>query len=74
MIIPHIIDQFLWNDVVHKLGAGPKGQSIGKVNKDRLAKDIKDLWSNPSYKAQAEQIAAQMKTEDFSKQLRQLIE
>jgi sterol 3beta-glucosyltransferase len=73
MIIPHIIDQFLWNDVVHKLGAGPKGQSIGKVNRDRLARDIKDLWNNPSYKAQAEQISVHMKTEDFTQQLRQLI-
>lgn len=73
MIIPHIIDQLLWNDVVAKSGAGPMGQSIGKVKRDRLAKDIHDLWTNPSYKTQAKKIAERMKSEDFTEELRQII-
>lgn len=74
MIIPHIIDQFLWNDVVAKLGAGPLGQSIGKLSRGPLAKDIQDLWTNPTYKQRSETIAQQMDREDFADELCDLIE
>lgn len=31
MIIPHIVDQFAWNDVLSNLGVGPRGMKISKL-------------------------------------------
>lgn len=36
LIIPHIVDQFLWMKLVHKAGFGPLGFPIKKWNKDRI--------------------------------------
>lgn len=73
MIIPHIIDQFLWNDVVAKSGAGPKGQSIGKLTRPRLEQDIRALWNNAAYKQRAEAIAQQMRYEDYGAQIKRMV-
>lgn len=64
MIIPHIIDQFLWNDINHALGAGPKGQSIRQLKAARLQQDIYDLWHNPGYRQSAKVVAQKMAQED----------
>lgn len=69
MIIPHIIDQFAWNNIVHKLGAGPKGIKINKINPGNLEPKILDLINNPSYKKKAEEIAREMKKEDFKEEI-----
>jgi hypothetical protein len=31
MIIPHIIDQFVWNKIIDKMGVGPEGIRIDRV-------------------------------------------
>ena len=69
MIIPHIIDQFLWNNRVRKLGVGPKGPAITALSVSGLREKLTDLWQNPSYKSAAEQIASQMAREDFRGEL-----
>ena len=69
MIIPHIIDQFVWNKIVADLGAGPKGIKIGKITKLNLEPLIKSLYNDASYKARAEHISSQMKNEDFEDEL-----
>ena len=69
MILPHIIDQFVWNDMNHELGAGPKGIKISKITRKNLEPKILDLFNNPSYKSQAEQIGAEMKKENFDEEI-----
>lgn len=69
MIVPHIIDQFAWNSIVSALGAGPKGDKIGKINGNNLQPKILDLWKNPSYKKKAGKIAASMNKEDFREEI-----
>ena len=69
MIIPHIIDQFVWNNIIVEKGAGPKGVKIEKLKASKLEPLILDLMNNPTYKSNAEQIAAQMAQEDFSEEL-----
>jgi sterol 3beta-glucosyltransferase len=69
MIIPHIIDQFVWNKIAYDKGVGPKGIKIGKINTDNLEPKILDLINNSDYKVKAEQIKNQMKKEDYKEEL-----
>ena len=32
MIIPHIVDQFVWDKMISDLGVGPKGIKINRIN------------------------------------------
>jgi sterol 3beta-glucosyltransferase len=69
MIIPHIIDQFAWNELIHEMGAGPKGIKIGKINPKNLEPKILELVNNPAYKKKAEQVAIQIRAEDLKGKL-----
>ncbi|MEJ2746800.1 MAG: glycosyltransferase [Anaerolineae bacterium] len=73
MIIPHIIDQFVWDKIVAELGAGPKGVKVGKITTKNLEPKILELVNNASYKEKAEQIASQMAQEDFRDEIYQAI-
>jgi sterol 3beta-glucosyltransferase len=73
LIIPHIIDQFLWNKILAKLGAGPIGIEIGKITPTNLEPLILDLINNSSYKDQTKKIAQQMEQEDFREELYEAI-
>ena len=73
LIIPHIIDQFVWNEIVHSNGAGPKGVKIGKLSAQRLEPLILDLINNAEYKTNAERIASQMAQEDFQDEIVEMI-
>jgi UDP:flavonoid glycosyltransferase YjiC (YdhE family) len=69
MIIPHIVDQFVWNRIVSGLGAGPAGIKITKINTVNLEPKILDLVTNDSYKKKAEQIERQLQGEDLREEL-----
>lgn len=73
MIIPHIIDQFVWNNIVYDLGVGPKGVRIDKLTQKILEPKILDLVNNNSYKEKAEQVARQMRTEHLREEIYQSI-
>ncbi len=69
MIIPHIIDQFVWNKLISTMGAGPKGINIHKITTKNLEPKILELVNNASFKKEAERIGDQMEQEDFSEEL-----
>lgn len=69
MIIPHMIDQYVWNNVVSDLGAGPKGIGISKLTKRNLEPKLLDLFQNEPYKTKAMQISEEIKKEDFREKL-----
>ena len=69
MIIPHIIDQFVWNKIIYSKGVGPKGIKIGRITKKKLEPKILELVNNRSFKKKAEQVASQMAKEDFREEL-----
>ncbi len=48
MIIPHIIDQHLWNNLNVSRGLGPKGIPISKLS-PKIEEQVIDLYSNPKY-------------------------
>ena len=69
MIVPHVIDQFVWNKIIHKKGVGPKGIKIGTISTKKLEPKILELINNKSFKKRAEQIALNMEQEDFKDEL-----
>lgn len=73
MIIPHIMDQHIWNDLNHKLGAGPKGIPIHKISKVNIEPKILELFNDTEYKINAEKLAIQMSKEDLMEELYQTI-
>lgn len=69
MIIPHIIDQFVWNRIIYNMGAGPKGIKIGKFTLKNLETKILELLNSSSFKKKAEHVASQMKEENFREEI-----
>lgn len=73
LIIPHIIDQYSWNQIVAEKGAGPKGIDISQITVDKLEPLILDLISNQEYVKSAKEISRQMSKELFAEELYQTI-
>jgi hypothetical protein len=69
LIIPHIIDQFVWNKIVAEKGAGPRGIRIDKINQKNLEPRILALLDYHSYKKKAESIASRIEREDHQEEL-----
>ena len=73
LVIPHFIDQFFWNKTVAKLGAGPKGISIKKLNEKDFEFKLLDLLKNEGYKKKAKLIAVKMQNESDKNKLYEMI-
>jgi len=69
MIIPHIIDQYAWNNLVSELGIGPVGIAISKIKSKNLEPKILDLFLNQSYKIKAHKISKKIKEENYKEKL-----
>lgn len=69
MVIPHIIDQFLWNKINAEKGAGPLGFKVNKLNYNNLIPLLHKLWHNKEYKLNAERTSKSMRSEDLEEQL-----
>ena len=69
MIIPHIIDQFVWNNIIAKTGCGPKGIRIDKLTPGKLEPKIIQLLNNPVFKKNAEVLGGKMRKEDFREEI-----
>lgn len=63
LIIPHIVDQYFWNDLISQLQLGPKGKPINKLNQRDFESQILDLLSNTTYKTNAIQTGERMSLE-----------
>ena len=73
MIIPHIMDQHIWNDLNHRLGAGPKGIPVHKIKEANLEPKILALFNEKSYKTNVEKLALEMNQENLMEELCQTI-
>ena len=63
LIVPHIVDQFFWNNRMAALGLGPKGVQINRLSEKSLDVLLIDLWDNPKYKDQARKVQKKMMNE-----------
>jgi UDP:flavonoid glycosyltransferase YjiC (YdhE family) len=65
MIIPHILDQHIWNDILPGLKVGPKGMSIKKFSEHQFEKRVLDLLNNKEYKKNAVKIGNKIINENY---------
>jgi sterol 3beta-glucosyltransferase len=73
LIIPHLIDQFMWNQMMFDLGVGPKGIAIKDISVEKLLPLVQGLWENPIYKEKAKVLSIKMKNEDLKEDLYQFL-
>ena len=69
MIIPHFMDQFVWNRITFDMGLGPKGVKIGRITIRNLEPKVLELLNNKNFKEKSVKIGNQMKKEDFKEEL-----
>jgi len=69
LIIPHIIDQFVWDKIIANIGAGPRGVKIGNISTKNLEPKILELVNDGAFKKKAEQVASQMNKENFREEI-----
>ena len=69
LIIPHFIDQFIWDEIISDLGLGPRGIKISRISSKNLEPKVLELLSNKSFKVKSEGIGSQMTKEDFEEEL-----
>lgn len=60
LIVPHIIDQFMWGDLLVKKKVSPATLPINKLNPKKLKHAISELWFNDTYKHNAELLSSKM--------------
>lgn len=73
LVIPHIIDQFMWNTFVDDLGAGPFGVAINKLTEKNFEPKLLDLFQKESYKTKALELSEKMSKEDWEAELLEMI-
>ena len=73
MAIPHFIDQFVWDTLIHELGVGPRGIKVSRMTRKNIEPKILELLNNKSYKGNSERIGKQLKEEDYKEELYQSI-
>ena len=63
IVIPHIIDQYAWGQIVFNLGVGPKFISRGKLTSENLAHSIALALNDPELRAKAAQLGEAIRSE-----------
>lgn len=63
IVIPHIIDQYAWGQIVFDLGVGPKFISRGKLNSDNLSDAIRKSLTDANMRAIASQVGESIRNE-----------
>ncbi|MBK8624445.1 MAG: glycosyltransferase family 1 protein [Saprospiraceae bacterium] len=73
LILPHIIDQYVWNDIISSKGIGPKGIALKNITFEKLKTLLYDMYENPLYKQNVTTLSKRMRAEDFENELRDFI-
>lgn len=69
LIIPHIFDQFGWNNLISELNLGPKGISINKLKSNKIKSLIFDLYNNETYKFNSVKMSESISNENLENKL-----
>jgi len=73
LIIPHIIDQYVWNKIISQKSCGPLGIDVSRIRINNLEPKILELVNNPTYKEKAKALAEKMQNENYRAELYQAI-
>lgn len=69
LIIPHFIDQFIWDEIICELGLGPKGIKISRITSKNLEPKVLELLNNIGYKERSVIVGNQLAKEDYEEEL-----
>ena len=64
LIIPFLLDQFYWGNMIWRFGAGPKPLPANKFTEKAFTASLQQLIHTPSYLKRATDISTKMKKED----------
>ena len=74
MVCPRAVDQPFWGRRVHKLGCGPRPQSIKRLRPDRFGEGLFQLVYTEAYRQRAREIAGAIAKENGVEQAIRIIE
>ncbi|WP_236978868.1 glycosyltransferase [Membranihabitans maritimus] len=69
LIIPHFMDQYVWNKIISNKKLGPLGTSIRSFSRKKVEPLVKDLFTNEKYKNNAVLVSKDMLKENFRPEL-----
>lgn len=64
VVVPFMVDQPFWGNIVHKLGVGPQPIAAKKLSADALAGAIRAAVTDPDMRRRAEAVGAYIRAED----------
>jgi sterol 3beta-glucosyltransferase len=64
LIVPFIVDQPFWGDIVHRLGVGAKPIPQGRLTSDNLANAIQTLMSDVAMRQKAQDLGTKIRAEN----------
>jgi len=59
--IPHMLDQYFWNERIFTLGIGPRGMSRSKLNRQNFKELLENLVTGNSYQVNAKSLSQVIK-------------
>jgi len=74
LVIPHIIDQFIWGQKVFELGVGPEPIARAKLTVENMAEGVRQAASNEKYIKKATELGSLIRAETGLSNAVQLIE
>jgi UDP:flavonoid glycosyltransferase YjiC (YdhE family) len=73
IIIPFLLDQYYWADLIYRMGIGPEKIKINKINKKYLKNIIKESINNINYNNMAKTLSNRINHEDAFKKINSII-
>jgi UDP:flavonoid glycosyltransferase YjiC (YdhE family) len=74
VVIPHVIDQFIWGQRVYELGVGPPPMPRSRLSADNLAEALTQATRDRAMRIRAADLGAQIRAETGTQNAVQLIE
>ena len=74
VVIPHIIDQFIWGSKVYELGVGPRPIPRSKLTVKNLAAAFEEVTGNPVMQEKASTLGKMIRSENGLENAMRLIE
>lgn len=64
LIIPFVVDQFHWGEIVYRLGCGPKPLAAKRFSQQSFVQAIQQLLDTESFRAEAKKLSEKMEHEN----------
>jgi len=74
VVIPHIIDQFIWGSKVYELGVGPRPIPRSRLTAKNLAAAFEEVAGNPAMQNKAADLGTKIRSESGLENAVRLIE